>query len=349
MDEQILKKVIVTANGAYIDAVSSIEDDIPWRNCTYSNCTMSVLKTIGVKTTYEKVIGLTGSCYRTSMIYGWDPGSTIVDIIYAHLGIHSGDNANHFYGINSYSIDNKDDCEKQVIESIKAGIPVLILGGRLLPEWSILLGYEVKVDGVKYFGRTFFDSMASEDEIFTDNRYVLLDRFPGNAEWNIFFNKSCEPTHELDALKISLESCLKMFTPHDKFGYGAYDKMIEGFEKNEYDSDFRGEGNGVIDNIICNLIDARRAAYIYLGESAELLTDKDKSKLLTVSSLYKDMFDALQKVVPYEKLSHDFDQSTMTEEIRRKFIVVLQRCKELEYKVHEIIKNILENWKNNNI
>ncbi|HBL84376.1 MAG: hypothetical protein A2Y17_04890 [Clostridiales bacterium GWF2_38_85] len=344
--EQRTSKVVIDGNITYIDGVTPLGENISWRNCTYSDCMTLLLHTLGVKTTYEQVIGLSGSCYRASMIYGWDPGSSILDIIDAHLGLGTRGNANRFYGIDSYSIDNKDASEKQVVKSINAGIPVLILGGKLLPEWSILLGYEATAEGMKYFGRTYFDCIASENNemFFTENHYVLLDRYPNNAEWNIFFDKPCKPTHALDALKISLETCRKMFVPHDKFGYGAYEQMITGFKNNEYNSDFRGDGNGVINNIIFNLIDARRAAYIYLNASAGLLMGENKIKLLAVSAIYKDMFDTLQSVIPYEKLCHNFDQSTMTEETREKFINALRKCKEFEYKAQEIVKEILENW-----
>jgi hypothetical protein len=198
-------KVITTGNGAYIDGFPAIEWH-EWGECTHSNCMTLILKSLGVETSYEQVMGLSGSCCRVSMVYGWDPGSSIVNIIYAHLGINSDNNANRFYGIDSYQIVDKKDCEKQVMKSIDAGIPVMILGGRLLPEWSILLGYEVTADGVKYFGRSYFDDNASENEIFTENRYVLLDRYPSDAEWHRLFNKSCEPTSAMDALKISLET-----------------------------------------------------------------------------------------------------------------------------------------------
>ena len=128
------------------------------------------------------------------------------------------------------------------------------------------------------------------------------------------------------------ETCLNMFVPHEKFGYGAYDILIDGFENNQY---------GHIRNIIGNIIDARRAAYIYLEESAGLLSGDDKSELLTASSLYKDMFDILQNVTPYDSL--DLYES-MSDPKRAELAEALRKCKALEYKAHDIIRKILENW-----
>jgi len=61
-------------NGRYIDGAAALGWDIPWRNCTYSGCAALLLNTMGIDVTYEQIMGLTGSCFRASMAYGWDPG-----------------------------------------------------------------------------------------------------------------------------------------------------------------------------------------------------------------------------------------------------------------------------------
>ena len=353
--EQKSSKVIFKNNGAYIDSVPPIGWG-EWRECTYSGCMTLLLNALGAKATYEQVMGLTGSCYRASMAYGWDPGSNIVNITYAHLGINSDKNANRHYGINDKPIDmdKTTDEEREVMarESIDAGVPVLVLGSRGPAEWGVLLGYEKSPDGFKYFGRSYFDDeyydyVAAANEIFTDNKYVLACNFPKKERqmfWGKLFNDSCEPSPALDALRVSLETCLEMFKPHERFGYGAYDKMIQGFENNKFKRDWGSDDNsrdGDVGSIIRNLTDARRAAHIYLTESAEILTGDNKAKLSKAASLYKGMFDTLQGVMPYED---DFDQNAMTEETRRNFAEALRKCKDLEYKAHDIIKEILVNW-----
>lgn len=332
--EQKTSKVITTENGKYIDNVPQIKWG-EWHECTYSGCMMLLLNALGARTTYEQVMGLTGSCYRASMAYGWDPGSSIVNITYFHLGINADQNANRLYGFDSFSIDDGVTRDEQVRNSIDSGIPVLILGGRCAPEWSIVLGYELTDGGTKYFGRSYFDNNAPDDEIYTENRYVLTNGYPG--DWHKLFNKTCEPTPALDALKLSLETCLKMFTPHDNFGYGAYDMMIKGFENNEF---------GHVCNIVGNLIDARRAAYVYLNVNARLLTGTNKSNLLAVSSLYNDIFNMLQDVLPYEKLHHGFDESTISAEIRKELIEALRKSAILERQLRDIVTDILTNWRN---
>jgi hypothetical protein len=309
-----------------------------------------LLNALGAKTTYEQVMGLTGSCYRASMAYGWDPGSTIVNITYWHQFVKTGkavpdNNASLSYGIDytniydhSFKENDKDACEKLVQDSIKSGIPVLSLGGRFAPEWSIVLGYEISTEGTKYFGRSFFDENANENELFTDNRYVLADRFP--AECVHVYTKPCEPISPINALKISLETCLNMFKPHERFGYGAYERMVKSFENNEFKCDWSDTGD--IDTIFICLTDARKAAFKYLLENANLLSGENKNDLLKVSSLYKNMYNILQGVLD----DKDFDGNiiSQSENVRTKIIGELHTLVKLERNAHVIIGNILNNW-----
>ncbi|MDR0286355.1 MAG: hypothetical protein LBI03_01410 [Clostridiales bacterium] len=263
-------KVIKKENLTYIDGVPPMKSGEwgKWLSCTYSGCMTLLLNALGVRITYEQIMGFTGSCYRTSMAYGWDPGSNILDITYAYLGPCSMENVNHLCGMSSKPIE---------------------------------------VD------KTTIEERAS-----------------------------------LAAFKISLEACLEMFAPNEKFGYGAYDMMIKSFMDNKFVSDWHGDGD--IYTIFITLTDARRAAYIYLEEMANLLQGESKNDLLTVSVLYKNMFDIFYGLVndydfgePLKRLeTHSF--LTDSEEIRINIAEKLRRCKKLEYKAHDIIKRILENW-----
>ena len=334
-------KVVTEGNLTYIDGVPAIGWDIPWRDCTFSGCMTLLLNALGTNVTYERVMGLTGSCYRANMANGWDPASSIVDLTYYHMkvGVGTGNNINRVYGMDSYTVDDHAERDEAARKSIDEGFPVLSLGSRGAPEWGILLGYEKTEEGVKYFGRSYFDGDTPENEMFTENRYALASLF---ADYHQFYDKFCEPTPALDALKNSLETCLKIYAPHERIGYGAYDMMIKGFAENEYKSTWDTEGS--VCNIMCNLIDARRAAHIYLDESAGMLAGENKLRLLAVSSMYKDMFDTLQGVIPYDTLRHDFDQNALSEETRGNMILALQKCKALEYQAHEAVAEILEHW-----
>jgi len=253
------------------------------------------------------------------------------------LGFNAGDNALRRYGIVPSSAEDRDERGERARKSIDAGVPVLSLGSRGAPEWGVILGYEVTADGYKYFGRSYFDGGAPENELFTENRYTLGNLY---ADYHMLLDGTCEATPAMDALKISLEAAVKMFAPHDRFGYGAYDTMIKGFETNTFMNDWGGEGD--IYNIIINLTDARRAAQIYLNENASLLSGENKSRMLSAAAVYGEMIGILLTIT--EDKDFDGDIIKSSRDVRIKFAGALQKCKELEYRAQDIIKNILENW-----
>ena len=79
-------------------------------------------------------------------------------------------------------------------------------------------------------------SDATEEELLTDNKYsffkIYLGEYPD--EFLKLCDKLCDPTSHLEALKLSLETCKKMFSPHEKMGYGAYKFAINSLKNNKY-------------------------------------------------------------------------------------------------------------------
>ena len=341
---------VKTANGgSYIDGVPMLKWG-EWKDCTYSGAVALALNVMGINATYEQVAGLTGSCYRLSMCYGWDPGSIILNTSYYYLGFGDAcgtdNNASRAFGYDFYSVADETERNAAVQKSIDSGVPVLCMGGFGPPEWCVLTGYEIEGENVKYFGRSYFDSDSSEKELHTVNNYTSFNSYPGESP-GLFvklFDKKCEPLSEKDALKISLETCLKMFATkgspnfekeYQKIGYGAYEFLINGLNSNEYGHVFGHFGN---------LLDARRAAYVYLGESAELLSGENKTRLLNVSAAYKEMFDALSSVTPYDRLYKNEFESDLSADLRSEIVEALQKMVSLEKQSRVIVQDIIGNW-----
>lgn len=332
----MMNKVVKTDKGAYIDGVPSIGFG-EWHECTLSGCLMRMLGAIGIDATYEQLAGLTGSCYRTNMLYGWDPGSNIVDTSYHHLGFNTSDNAARTYGMERYEVGDETTRDTKVCESIDSGIPVLVLDGRCEPEWSVILGYEITDQGTCFFGRSYFDANAPAEELFTDNQYTLFNHYPGCGPK---LYRPCQPIDPLDALKCSLETCLAMFKPHEKFGYGAYNKMIESFENNRFVSDWNGDGE--IECILYTLTDARRAASIYLHDNAPLLTGENQKRMEMTASLYREMFGVLETIINDKSFNSHLIRNQA--ETRKRFADGLRKCLELERQVRDLVQKILDHW-----
>lgn len=341
---------VKTANGgSYIDGVPMLKWG-EWRDCTYGGTLALIFDVIGIETSYEEIMGLSGSCYKIIMADNWDPGSEMPQV-----GVNCEYNAPKALGIDVYCI--ADDRERNInaMKNIDTGFPMLACGQRYAPEWTVITGYQKQAGTVKFFGRTYFDCgteeynypRPKEDEIFTDNQYYHANQYPGEYPGALlrFFNRRCDRIDFKSALKISLETCVQMFEQspsHYKYGYDAYDVLIAGFEMD--DEQYQKQCTNDQYHI-GSLQDARRAAYLFLDKSADYLAGNNKAKLKKAANLYKMMLDNMINIIPYEKTSSVFNRSSKpvwNMELRRDLANTLRVNKELERQVQTIVKEILD-------
>jgi hypothetical protein len=339
---------VKTANGgSYIDGVPRLQWG-QWKDCTYSGSVTLLLNILGVPATYEQVAGLTGSCYRLGMCYDWDPGSLIVNTSYAYLkgfenACGTDSNANRAFGFDFYSVKDEAERDQKVRNSIDAGVPVLTLESIGEPEWELLTGYEKTEGGFRYFGRSYFDGDAAGRETRTEDGYTLAKGYPGEAPGLFvkFCDRRCEPLPAKEALRQSLDTALKMFgkpkkRTHKRMGYGAYEFMIDSLNSNGCGKDYQAH--------FSNLLDARRAAHIYLAQSPPLLAGENQARLLRAAALYQEMFDALSAVLPYAK-QFDYEATpALTSDLSKEIAGVLEKMAVLEKQARILVKEILDHW-----
>ena len=341
-----------TDAGSYIDGVPALKWG-EYKDCTYCGAVSLLFDVMGINTSYEEIMGLTGSCYRFGMCYGWDPGSIILNTSYAYLEFKDACgvdyNANRAFGIDFYTVGDEKKRDICVRNSIDNGVPVLTLGGIYAPEWCLITGYEQTKGGISYFGRSYFDYSALPNELFTANNYALANRYPGEFP-SLFVklcDRFCESVKPEDGLKISIQTCLKMFSNKPLFGYDAYDFMINSLIKNIYPHSELPEKNYSGQNVcrhIASLLDARRAAYVYLADSSQILSGDNKKRMLKISDMYKQMFELLSSAVSYDRLyGHEYDYG-FPENLRKDISFSLGKMKILEKQIRIIAADILENW-----
>lgn len=339
---------VKTENGTtYIDGFPQLQWG-KWKDCSYCGCVTAILNVIGINISYEEVMGLSGACYKAIMLDNWCPSSEMLQ-----NGINCEENVGKAVGVAVYTIQDEEQRNQQVINSIHAGVPVLICGQRWEPEWSVVCGYKFENNKIKFFGRTYFDyhTDVPKDEIYTDNKYFCADRYPGMFPEALlrFYDKSCEPISKKSALKVSLETCIKMFeqvSGNHKFGYDAYDTLIRGFELDDQ-AYYMNCSNDQYH--IGSLMDARRAASVYFETNADILSGANKDKLLIASQLYKNMLDELLSAVPYvieENLSSFNGSADPAWDIqtRKNIASALRKMKVMEKEVRVIVKDILDHW-----
>lgn len=349
---------VKTANGgSYIDGIPMLKWG-EWRDNTYCGCVSALLNAAGVVVSYEEVMGLSGVCWQAVMRDDWDPSAQM-----PQNGLLCEKNVGDAFGIDVYT--QKDDKEvwERAKKSVDSGFPVLLVAGRCEPEWTLACGYAQENGRDIFYGRTYFDCQndkssqkiienqplcVPENEIFTENRYFCFNGFPGwfPGVLTRFYDKKCEPVSPRQALKVSLETCVKMFEQkpgeHHKYGYDAYDILISGFELG--DDQYRAKCKNDQYHI-GSMQDARRAAYVYLNRATGLLEGEEREKLSQTAAIYKKMLDNLLAAVPYEKTAAVFNvnsEPVWSAKQRRNLAAALKENKTLEKQARVIIAKVLD-------
>ena len=330
----------------FIDGIPALKWG-QWKDCTYAGCVTVLLQAMGYDISYEEVMGLSGAAFRLIMRDDWDPSSEM-----PQNGLSCEENASLALGIAVQSLPASPELNERAKQSICKGIPVLTVGQRGAPEWCLTCGYGQKDGADLFFGRTYFDCFqeAKKEEFYTENEYLYADNFPGWFPESLtrFYDTPCEPIAPLAALKVSLETCIKMFeqppSTYHKYGYDAYDVLIAGMllEDEEYQNICRNDQYH-----IGSLQDARRAASLFLQEKSALLEGENRAKLIQASEIYRQMLDNLLAVAPYEKRSEVFNGSASpawTKQQRAQLAQSFIQNKELEKQVRVLISQVLENW-----
>ncbi len=331
------RSVKVSDDEHFIDGVPLLEWG-KWRDCTYAGSVTTLLSTMGIGATYEQIMGLSASAFRFALNDEWNPASTMLQV-----GINSEDNCNRCFGVEVYEIEDRRIRDHQAMCSIRDGIPILICGSRYAPEWGLIAGYQFGQEDPVFYGRSYFDYQgAAKEEVYTSNQYFLADRYPGDYPSNLFrlYNRTCPKRPWAEGVKISLQAAMVMFaqgsTPLYHYGYDAYEFAAAGIENNCYNN---------LRHHFGALLDARRAAYVYLAECAQRLGSGMHSPLSQASACFKEMFEVLSDVLPYRELYLGKYNDGLTAAQCRKLAKALRRMSELEAAARRPMGELLDGWR----
>jgi len=334
-------------SGAYISDIPRLKWG-QWKDDTYSGALSLLLQIAGEDVTYEQVMGWSGSCYRICQKDDLCPSGALPQI-----GWVDSDNVDNAAGRRRYASKRRGKRTRMLADSIRQGVPVLCGKPRVEDEYGILCGYRKKPFGkLVPYGRSYFDyEPPARDKIFTGDRYFHADMYPG---WQLdFYAKKGEPIPPRQALKASLEACIKIYTQEPAewavpFGYqygdAAYaiwiDKLAHPDGINEYD--------GKLHHHFRALVDARRAASVYLRQSCPLLRGANQERLAKVAGLYDEMTQALLRVRDYETAECVMfviaERLPWTEADRASLAETLQQIRAWETQARAIVQEILAQW-----
>lgn len=283
--------------------------------CPWAGSVYAAMKYMGESYTYEQIMGMSGACYRISFTDVWDFSCT--DALVAH------DYASPLSDAIGYAFRFADRLEKQerkaerqaIMEDIQNGRPVLAINLRVAPEWGVITGYTD--NGSRFLCRTYFDkevfdALEQEDcvgqegreaerrMIFEENGgYLYSDFWPFII---LHFGEKKDRLSPQDILKRSLSTLIDSFRGEMCRGYyqgkEAYRAWMEGLSREE---DFRMESDeenvsrrlSVNDSMLCNLIDARSAASVWLQENLLLVPEAGREYLARIAGNCRAIGDTL--------------------------------------------------------
>lgn len=279
--------------------------------CPWAGSLHAALEYMGEPYTYEQIMGMSGACYRVCFVDVWDYSCTDALV--------SFDYATPLYRAIGYSFRMAERLEKQerkaerlaIMEDIRNGRPVPAINLRVAAEWGVITGYTD--NGKRFLCRTYFDQevfdaleQAGNQEqeerriVFEENEgYLFSDFWPFLI---LHFGEKQEKPSPLSILQASLFTFMESFQGEETRGYyqgkEAYRAWINGLSR---ESDFRLESDrenvlrrlNVNDNMLCCLIDARRAAASWLRENMLLVPKAGQEHLEKMAGNFQMISDML--------------------------------------------------------
>lgn len=326
------------------------------RECSLIESLTAAAASIGIKTTYERLMGSSGACFMFAFSSPqWD--YTSADGITAYDYSEAAYKALGYKCVSTGRIDkhSRESERQKIIDSLRRGMPVLAINLRVDNAWGIICGYrEDKSGNVELFCRTKYDlELEYQEKKACDNAdcYARVDNWPSNM---IYFTQQMKRPSEKENFVRSLLQFTDCFTSQKNKNYylgcGAFEKLREDLlDDNWYeqasDGHFARRFSVAQFSAMC-LKDARRCAYIYLKESRKLF-EGDKARLLDeIISIYKEVYRVAEKMFNMidtaEVLEGKAARRIWTVDKRHRQAEMVRELIELETKAFASVRKLLD-------
>lgn len=281
-------------------------------DCSWAGALFAALESMGEQTTYETVMGVSGACWRIAFAPVWDYSSA--DGLVAYDYATPGYKAFGYTPVWADRIDKKDrKTERQnIINSIKNKKPPIAINLRVAPEWGVITGYFE--DGKRLLCRSYFDSDIFDNKFPTEKEqtdfieemkktkgYLYVDNWPfAIAHFSRKGNVPGDSENFLNSLKVKIDSMRIQENRGYKMGYAAFESWREGLLDldwyNNADNESFARRLSVNHFCMLSLVDARRCAFVYLEQSAELFNGAAKRLILEMAGIYSQINAKLSKL-----------------------------------------------------
>lgn len=283
-------------------------------DCSWAGALTVALKVMGEDTTYEKVMGVSGACYRLAFSHPtWDYSS--VDGLVAYDYATPAYKAFGYEPVFADRVDKKhrDDERNNIISSLNHNKPVLAINLRCAPEWGVITGYQD--EGKTFLCRTYYDREVIDKELGGVDQYLKADNWPF-----IITHFGCKTTPPSDkenlihSLKVMIDCNNKVRERGYYMGYQAYKIWEEDLRNDKLfmnvDDNTCWRLYSVNHFCMMALVDARCCTYMYIKDSVEMFEDRQKVILLEISDKYKQIYEMADDIF---KQLHDVCPSQAAE------------------------------------
>lgn len=277
------------------------------QDCSWAGALLLSLKTMGVDTSYETVMGVSGACWRIAFASVWDFSSAdaLVACDYAAPAFQA-------YGIkpiwaDRISKEERKRVKEQIVSDVESHRLPVAINLRVAPEWGVITGYADM--GNTLLCRTYFDEEvfvqqgndpAFQEEMARTGGYLYVDNWPFAL---VRMGETSEAPLAVESLLASLR--LRMDTMGKtenagyKLGYAAFEAWRLGLTDDSWYIHAKEEDvkRRYLVNRFClaALSDARRSASVYLASSRKLLPEgSGREQLDLLSGLYARMAERLE-------------------------------------------------------
>lgn len=332
----------------HVDALPSFGEGM---ECSWAAALTAALKTMGHKTDYDQVMGVSGACYRVAFCSPkWDYSSAD--------GLVAYDYAAPGYAAFGYTPEMHGHIEKsgrslhrqKIMKELQSGRPVLGINLRVAPEWGVICGYGL--EGDELYCRTKYDKKTIENDpefmkgftafdpesIQNPYGYLHVDNWPFLL---CYFTGKRQAPSEKENLIRSLTVLTDCMCKEQDAGYDtgmkayavwARDLRDDHFYETAGDEDFIRRFSV---NQFCALalMDARRSARVYLKNTAERFPNTNLTAIAAQFDTSAGIAAEILKMTDSErKLAESEIRIFWTRDKRRKQAELLEHMADTEQK-----------------
>ncbi len=268
--------------------------------CSWAAALTVALWAMGVQTSYQEVMGVSGACYRLAFSSpDWDYSSVdgLVVYDYATPGFAAfGFTPEQYCRV---SKPERAAHRERMTQELRSGMPVLGIHLRVAPEWGVICGFDKQ--GEELFCRTKYDAEMQGAVSSNPYGYPYVDNWP--FLFCYFTQKRSRPSARecvFASLRVFQACAVQQPERGYQAGLQAYERWASDLEDEIFfmqcDDELLARRFSVNQFCTLALTDARAAASGYLNASSGLFDGETRAALQSIADGFTQTYALAQEV-----------------------------------------------------